>query len=578
MEAVGSCIRGYNQKRIGISLGPIEYRESLRRQRRISLGRVSLTKMSYGMLDQARIEAAEKEAEQATDIAGRLAPWLPLWADGDEETRSAALSALADSRSRGDAVTKVFVEAACDPLPAARCQAMWWFGDEEGRGVGTAAFDALTAGLRDVDARVRAAAAQGLRFSDPAAIEPLLVALRDTDADVRSNVVIALKDFDLPVPSIFEALISVFHHDLDLEVRENALHALAYLDGTQALDVLRSAARAEDLRLRLAAALALGDSRSLPEAHRLELVSLMLADTDEEVRERAVRSLAPLFDEQPGAASLPLWHAALRDPAENVRVAALEALPLAGQGVAKRLSSLVSELLEDPVDEIRHAAIKALEFDAGAPIPPALLRLLQSSGKTGLHARKLAVQALADRGLADDAVPLLLPLLSENELARDVTDALIDLPDRRALAPLMAQLDNEDDDCCANAALALAAIGDGEAIEPLIRTLDRREPYVRRRIVWALSFFTSTRVMPVLTGSLSDPAPNVARTAARALLETLTPAQVRALLGRLPLLRRLPAPARELLRREREYELEEGDASSGPKCQRLVRLGATEYE
>ena len=427
---MGSCIRGYNQKRIEISLGPIEYRENLGRQRRNSLGRASLTKMSYGMLDQARIEAAEKEAEQATDIAGRLAPWLPLWADGDEETRSAALSALAVSRSRGDAVTKVFVEAACDPLPAARCQAMWWFSDEEDRGVGTAAFEALTAGLRDVDACVRAAAAQGLRFSDPVAIEPLLVALRDTDADVRSNVVIALKDFDLPVPSVVEALIRVFHHDPDLEVRENALHALAYLDATQALDVLRSAARAEDLRLRLAAALALGDSRSLPEVHRLELVSLMLRDSDEEVRERAVRSLAPLFDEQPGAASLPL----------------------------------------------------------------------------------------------------------------------------------------------------LAAIGDGEAIEPLIRTLDRREPYVRRRIVWALSFFTSTRVMPVLTGSLSDPAPDVACTAAKALLETLTPAQVRALLSRVPLLRRLPAPARELLRREREYELEEGDGSSGPRCQRLVRLGATEYE
>ena len=124
MEAVGSCIRGCNQKRIEISLGPIEYRGNLGRQRRNSLGRASLTKMSYGMLDQARVEAAEKEAEQATDIAGRLAPWLPLWADGDEETRSAALSALADSRSRGDAVTKVFVEAACDPLPAARCQAM----------------------------------------------------------------------------------------------------------------------------------------------------------------------------------------------------------------------------------------------------------------------------------------------------------------------------------------------------------------------------------------------------------------------------------------------------------------------
>jgi len=530
------------------------------------------------MLDQARIKAAEKEAEQATDVAGQLAPWLPLWADGDEEMRSAALSALADSRLRGDAVTKVFVEAACDPLPAARCKAMWWLGDEEDRGVGTAAFDALTAGLGDVDACVRAAAAQGLRFSDPAAIEPLLVALRDTDADVRSNVVIALKDFDLPVPSVFDALIHVLHHDLDLEVRENALYALAYLDGTQALDALRLAARAEDLRLRLAAALALGDSRSLPEEHRLELVSLMLTDTDEEVRERAVRSLAPLFDKQPGAASLPLWLAALRDPAENVRVAALEALPLAGPGVAERLSPLVSELLEDPVAEISNAAIKALKFEAGAPIPPVFFRLFQSPGKTGLHARKLAVQALAYRGLADDAVLLLLPLLSENELTREVTDALIDLPDRRALAALIAQLDNEDDDCCANAALALAAIGDSEAIEPLIRTLDRREPYVRRRIVWALSFFTSERVMPVLTGSLSDPAPGVARTAARALLETLTPAQVRALLSRLPLLRRLPAPARELLRGELECELEEGDGSPGPSGQRLVRLGTAEYE
>lgn len=530
------------------------------------------------MLDQVRIEAAEKEAEQATDITGQLAPWLRLLADEDEEMRSAALSALAGSRLRGDEMTKVFVEAACAPLPAARWQAMWWFGDEEDRGVGTAAFDALTAGLRDADARVRAAAAQGLRFSDPAAIDPLLVALRDTDADVRSNVVIALKDFDLPDPSVLEALISVFHNDLDLEVREEALHALAYLNGSQALDVLRLATRAEDLRLRLAAALALSNSRSLPEEHRLELVALMLTDSNEEVRERAVRSLAPLFDKQPGAASLPLWHAALCDPSEEVRVAAIEALPLAGQGLAERLSPLVFELLEDPVAEIRNAAIKALKFDASAPVPPVFLRLLQSSEGTDLQARRLAVQALAYRGRADDTVPLLLPLLNESTLTREVTDALIDLPDRRALAPLMTQLDHEDDDCCANAALALAAIGDSEAIEPLIRTLNKREPYVRRRIVWGLSFFTSKRVMPVLTESLSDPAPSVARTAARALLETLTPAQIRALLCRLPLLRRLPAPARELLRRELGQELEEGDSSPGPNCQRLVRLGTIEYE
>ncbi len=533
--------------------------------------------MSLPAGNDARIAAAEARERAASSDAGRLEAWRPLLTDAEPDLRCAALHALATRR--GDPVGALARDATGDPDAAVRRCAVFALGQQRAD-MGTAQaghFAELLRALGDADADVRAAAADGLRYGDPASAPALLAALQDPDARVRCSVLTALGTLEAHAGAT--AMLASFRHDPVDDVRRAALAALADLGGAEAGEALCEAAIDADpgMRREAARACAIGNGRRIPAPALLAALPRLLGDVDIELRRDAAAALAGLLDELPleGAArdadaappcQVPrgLLAAALADPVPSVRIATLEGLPWDGGRaagvVAADLSPALRDperdvrcaaavalgrlgdgdaapellpLLDDPDPQLRGAVLDALQLPADARLPGALAKLLVPSQTIDPPLVAAAARCLARRGRSDDAVPLLLPLLQREHIDPEVVDALIDLPDPRALPCLLALLDNTDDAVVANAALALAAIGDDRAVEPLAALLATRGPYVRRRVVWALGFLHRKRVVPWLVAALDDAAEGVSRAAADVLVSICTRRELDALAHRL---------------------------------------------
>lgn len=351
--------------------------------------------------------------------------------------------------------------------------------------------DAFIAALTDSSALVRTRAAEALKYWLPSAAPALMRALRDPHAPVRREAVEALGTLRLPatIKTIAERLFD----DEDEETRSQAASALGHMRHERATAHLVKAFgnTAEARSVRWNILWALGDSDA-PQA--VPVLCAALSDPDAEFRERAADSLGRLYWEDGTDTTLPLQAlcSALNDAEAGVRKSACEAL---GRLRDARAAPFLAEALRDPDADVRAEARDALGELEGEDLvrqqdPAAVPRLIEALAVDDASARASIVQALREQ------------------------------PDQRALKPLLALLDDEDEQVRAEAALALAAIRDDKAIGPL-KTRLRREPlpYVRRRLVWALSFFTPEKVMPLLTASLADEDPHVREQAAQALAE-----------------------------------------------------------
>ena len=95
-------------------------------------------------------------------------------------------------------------------------------------------------------------------------------------------------------------------------------------------------------------------------------------------------------------------------------------------------------------------------------------------------------------------VPPLCKLLQDPDWWLRITacDALGELGDERAVAPLVAAL--QDDEARWAAIDALARIGSTKALEPLSKLLHDKRPEVRLEVVQALGRFTDERILPML--------------------------------------------------------------------------------
>jgi len=239
-----------------------------------------------------------------------------------------------------------------------------------------------------------------------------------------------------------------------------------------------------------------------------------LGDSSTKVRENAIGALGALQDKR----AMPFTVEFLKDEESRLRCAALGAI--ASIDKAGGIGHLV-DALGDADMSVREAAARALErMEFFGSLPAAVKQRLFSIVASPEEVNYLVRCSLA-KGIAGDpdAMPVLIEALQDgNQYVREAAaQAFADKPDKRALQPLLAALDDAGDVVQVASALALAALGDSAAVEPLGTMLRAGvSPYVRRRVVWALSFFDHPDVPGLLRLALQDEDPHVQETAEEA--------------------------------------------------------------
>jgi HEAT repeat protein len=106
---------------------------------------------------------------------------------------------------------------------------------------------------------------------------------------------------------------------------------------------------------------------------------------------------------------------------------------------------------------------------------------------------------------------------SDHDVRVEVARVLGALGDTRAVAPLFPALEDSDHDVRVEAARALGALGDSRAVGPLIAALTDSNEQMRAAAVVALDHLDDPRAVEALVAALRDPAPQVSSLAREAL-------------------------------------------------------------
>lgn len=266
--------------------------------------------------------------------------------------------------------------------------------------------------LADPDASVRVLACNALaRIGDVRAVPSLFELLRDPDPMLVQAAVAAIQSLGSPkaetlalqaalspatqvrraalrivayfgYPAGLDLLIDAAQGG-DEKLRDAAIHGLALLEEPRALQALLGMAAHKNPRARGAAARALGQASSSPEV--LAALRQGLADGDAWVRYYACQSLGKVRDDGAVNEILRL----VRDPAGQVRVAAIEAL--ARLETKEALEALQTAAGADDPD-VRRAALLGL---GARKVPEALPVLVQAARSADAATRLIAVSAVA---------------------------------------------------------------------------------------------------------------------------------------------------------------------------------------
>ncbi len=289
------------------------------------------------------IESLRAEAEPSqesllafSDLAGeRLALWQNVWAALSADRRASLTEQLRE-------LAEEDIEADFRPL--------------------------FRLGLSDPDERVRLASVEGLFEDDHPSLIPLLIALLrdDPSQTVRAAAAESLGRFvyfgemdrlsDARRSQVYAALMrALLTSPEDSLVHRRALESLAYVSNEEVDLQIREAYYSENDLLRLSAIVAMGRSnnRAYCEIVRSELHSVSPA-----VRRRAAEASGELEDEDAVTDLAQL----LDDPDDEVRFAALDALALIGGSEAKKLLRAAADSDDDALAEYAEQALEEFEF------------------------------------------------------------------------------------------------------------------------------------------------------------------------------------------------------------------------
>jgi HEAT repeat protein len=393
--------------------------------------------------------------------------------------------------------------------------------------------------LEQGDALLVPVAAALARLGDTRAFMPLLGLLGHPQAAVRQTVIGALNSIGHPAmaseilarledpdPLVRDSAVKVagyfgYHdciepvlalcRDTDEGVRCSALSHLPYFDDSRTFDVLSSALANGTPRARGAAAQALGAVDGAPSR---DLLHRALGDTEPWVRYFAATSLAKIGD----AASVPeLARVVGGDPAEHVRVAAIEAVGLIGGAEAVQI---LEPLVANDAGESGHAAARVIGRLPGDGVIDTLRAALRSADPLR---RAATAEALGVRATEEAAAALEWTASADADAAvtRAALGGLTTIANssntqasRRAVGGIVATL--TDPERCEWGLAAVSRLS-APAIVFLAELLGADDPHTRRAVVGALGRLAHPAASAVLRSALGDADPVVRRQAVAAL-------------------------------------------------------------
>jgi len=204
---------------------------------------------------------------------------------------------------------------------------------------------------------------------------------------------------------------------------------------------------------------------------------------------------------------VPTAEAALRDltsEKHRVRRAAAEALgDVSDDELVPRAREALIRATDDLRPEVRSAAVLSLGELGGKEAAEAITRCLDDGNS---EVRQSAAVALGSAGDLS-SVPALIKALEEGsaDLRFQAATSLAEVDANAAREPLLARLQHEDDaEVVAACALALGAIGEHRAIEPLSALLDKHGRKTQFDVAYALADLGDERAAEPLASFLGD--------------------------------------------------------------------------
>ena len=202
-----------------------------------------------------------------------------------------------------------------------------------------------------------------------------------------------------------------------------------------------------------------------------------LSDTDPDVREMVVVTLARMRDPRIVPALLPL----LKDANADVREQVVFALARSGDS---RATAAITTMIDDASPDVRKQAVHLLG---------------QSRNR--------------------DALPVLVKALNDSsaDVREQAAFALGQLRDVSAIDPLLALLKDSSPDVREQSVFALGQLRNGRAVDGLIAALNDSSPDVREQAAFALGQIRDPKALPSLTAALRDSEADVREQAAFAI-------------------------------------------------------------
>ncbi len=226
--------------------------------------------------------------------------------------------------------------------------------------------------LQDSDARVRAAAIEGLWENEDFRLVRLLIRMlkQDGSALVRAAAAVSLSRFALltelgklaaPLDEqIWDSLWQTIHDPReDVDVRRRAVESLAYFDRPSVAQVIEQAFQDDDLRMRVSAVFAMG--RSADDIWS-EQVLQQIASPDAEMRYEAVRACGALCI----AEAIPQLSRLVADPDPEVQHMAIWSLGQIGGPEARRILQICLEQGNEAIQDAADEALAEMDFLQGA--------------------------------------------------------------------------------------------------------------------------------------------------------------------------------------------------------------------
>ena len=346
---------------------------------------------------------------------------------------------------------------------------------------------AIVRGLKDPDDQIRTQAAAVLKQIGSETVPELLAGLKKEDVEGRLQAAKLIVSFGKTPKEALPFFVSGSHSD-NLPLRAISLDALSK-SLPDSLPALKAFMADKNVDLRRATAESL--QKSLVGKDALDILLDALEDSDEQVRKSAAGAVGQIGN----VAAPSVIKLAFESKKLESRLAALTVLGSIRQP-GKEVFQAVVKLSEDPVPEVRAAAVKAkAKFSVVNPVnrvPLAILIGTIEKGSDGLGRRE-AINSLAAYGSsASPALKTLVFLVRSRDsndvpLRTDAAVALTRIDIEESHAAILALLSDEDSRVQAAVAGALEAESAGVAKEALLKLLSSPNLQVRSASARALS-------------------------------------------------------------------------------------------